>query len=122
MRAQWEQVAADLGLNFRPGLDGVLDSPRIQEMFARSVVGGDSRKASEVLTNPLLRSLLAKVFTGFITGVRDGFEVFLIPDFSDSSSSRSVEPHDLESGDLNGDGIGDLVALCQDKLLIYLGE
>lgn len=51
-----------------------------------------------------------------------GFEVFLITDFSDSSSSRAVEPHDLESGDLNGDGIGDLVALCQDKLLIYLGE
>ena len=50
------------------------------------------------------------------------FEVFQVTDFADSSSTRTVEPHDLDTGDLNGDGIGDLVALCQDKLLIYLGE
>jgi hypothetical protein len=50
------------------------------------------------------------------------FEVFLISDFADVHSSRTTEPHDLESGDLNGDGIGDLVVLSQDKLLIYLGE
>jgi len=50
------------------------------------------------------------------------FEVFLVSDFADLGSSRGTEPHDLESGDLNGDGIGDLVALSQDKLLIYLGE
>jgi hypothetical protein len=50
------------------------------------------------------------------------FEVFLISDFADVRSSRTTEPHDLESGDLNGDGIGDLVLLSQDKLLIYLGE
>jgi hypothetical protein len=50
------------------------------------------------------------------------FEVFLVSDFADLGSSRGTEPHDLESGDLNGDGIGDLVALSHDKLLIYLGE
>ena len=50
------------------------------------------------------------------------FEVFLESDFSSQKSNRSTEPHDLASGDLNGDGKGDLVMLCQDKLLIYLGE
>jgi hypothetical protein len=50
------------------------------------------------------------------------FEVFLVSDFAALGGSRGTEPHDLESGDLNGDGIGDLVALSQDKLLIYLGE
>ncbi len=50
------------------------------------------------------------------------FEVFLISDFADVHASRTTEPHDLDSGDLNGDGIGDLVVLSQDKLLIYLGE
>ncbi len=50
------------------------------------------------------------------------FEVFLISDFADMHNTRTTEPHDIESGDLNGDGIGDLVVLSHDKLLIYLGE
>lgn len=50
------------------------------------------------------------------------FEVFLTSDFVNRKKNRGAEPHDVESGDLNGDGIGDLVVLSQDKLLIYLGE
>lgn len=50
------------------------------------------------------------------------FEVFLTSDFVDRKQNRGTEPHDVESGDLNGDGIGDLVVLSQDKLLVYLGE
>ncbi len=50
------------------------------------------------------------------------FEVFLTSDFVNRKQNRGTEPHDVESGDLNGDGIGDLVVLSQDKLLIYLGE
>jgi hypothetical protein len=50
------------------------------------------------------------------------FEVFLTSDFVERGKNRGIEPHDVESGDLNGDNIGDLVVLSQDKLLIYLGE
>ncbi|VGO20377.1 FG-GAP-like repeat-containing protein [Pontiella sulfatireligans] len=50
------------------------------------------------------------------------FEVYLTSDFANMGKTRGTEPHDVESGDLNGDGIGDLVVLSQDKLLIYLGE
>ena len=50
------------------------------------------------------------------------FEVYLTSDFVNRKQNRGTEPHDVESGDLNGDGIGDLVVLSQDKLLIYLGE
>ena len=49
------------------------------------------------------------------------FEVFLVSDFA-NQRGYGIEPHDLASGDLNGDGVGDLLVLCQDKLLIYLGE
>lgn len=50
------------------------------------------------------------------------FEVYLSSDFVNRKQNRGTEPHNLRSGDLNGDNIGDLVLLCQDKLLIYLGE
>lgn len=50
------------------------------------------------------------------------FEVYLSSDFINRKQKRGTEPHDVESGDLNGDGIGDLVILSQDKLLVYLGE
>ncbi|QHI69298.1 FG-GAP repeat domain-containing protein [Tichowtungia aerotolerans] len=50
------------------------------------------------------------------------FEVYLSSDFVERQQNRGTEPHNLRSGDFNGDNIGDLVLLCQDKVLIYLGE
>jgi hypothetical protein len=47
--------------------------------------------------------------------------VFLASDFT-ARENRNAEPHDIQSGDLNGDQIGDLVILSQDKLIVYLGE
>ncbi|MBN2686047.1 MAG: VCBS repeat-containing protein [Pontiellaceae bacterium] len=91
-------------------------------VYARDIKLGESLQPMVALVDTANRSIeIIKEQDGKL--VKElGFEVFLITDFSDTSSSRGVEPHDLESGDLNGDGIGDLIALCQDKLLIYLGE
>ncbi|OVE73383.1 hypothetical protein BVX94_04030 [bacterium B17] len=50
------------------------------------------------------------------------FEVYVDAGFSSRSKRYSREPRSVESGDLNGDKIGDLVLLVHDKLLIYLGE
>ncbi len=39
-----------------------------------------------------------------------------------AGESRALEPNSLASGDINGDGIYDLVILVHDRLLIYIGE
>lgn len=51
------------------------------------------------------------------------FKVFEVPTFvSERAAAILHEPHDLASGDINGDGICDLALLCQDRLLLYFGE
>ena len=39
-----------------------------------------------------------------------------------AGESRALEPNSLASGDINGDGIYDLIILVHDRLLIYIGE
>lgn len=50
------------------------------------------------------------------------FEVFQDPGFANQLSETVYEPHDIVSGDFNGDGVRDLALLVHDKLLLYLGE
>lgn len=42
--------------------------------------------------------------------------------FEASASQRGGEPRDFVPGDLNGDGLTDLVVLCHDRVLVYLQE
>lgn len=64
-----------------------------------------------------------------LVGFKDGklveelvFEIFQDAGFNEQSAENIYEPHDLSSGDFNGDNIRDLAVLVHDKLLIYLGE
>jgi hypothetical protein len=52
------------------------------------------------------------------------FEVFQDPGFNNrmQMSESIYEPHDLGTGDFNGDNIGDMAVLVHNKLIIYLGE
>ncbi len=50
------------------------------------------------------------------------FEVFQDAGFNEQTAESIYEPHDLSSGDFNGDNIRDLAVLVHDKLIIYLGE
>ncbi|MDA3799958.1 MAG: VCBS repeat-containing protein [Kiritimatiellae bacterium] len=50
------------------------------------------------------------------------FPVFLRSDMVGPVNSRVTEPHDVVSGDVNGDGYDDVILLVHDKLLIYPGE
>jgi hypothetical protein len=90
--------------------------------YAKAVRLGKPPRPMIALSDPANRSME-------LISLSDGalkkellFEVFLSSDFAKRQQTRGNEPHDIESGDLNGDDIGDLVILCQDKLLIYLGE
>jgi hypothetical protein len=52
------------------------------------------------------------------------FEVFQDPGFSNQiqMAESMYEPHDLGTGDFNGDNIQDMAVLVHDKLILYLGE
>lgn len=64
-----------------------------------------------------------------LVGFKDGklveelvFEIFQDAGFNEQSAENIYEPHDLSSGDFNGDNIRDMAVLVHDKLIIYLGE
>ena len=96
------------------------DNPKLA--YAKLVRLGSPQRTMIALIDPANRSieLVSQHDEGLKTEL--AFEVFLTSDFADQARSRGTEPHDVECGDLNGDGINDLVVLSQDKLLIYLGE
>ncbi|MBT8045851.1 MAG: hypothetical protein KJN67_01675, partial [Pontiella sp.] len=90
--------------------------------YAKHVELGSPPQAMVAMVDPANRTIeIARRNNGDLINELV-FEVFLTSDFADVGRSRGTEPHDLESGDINGDGTGDLVALVHDKLLIYLGE
>ncbi|MDE0837729.1 MAG: VCBS repeat-containing protein [Kiritimatiellae bacterium] len=50
-------------------------------------------------------------------------EVFQVSAFSNGgAATAATEPHAVAAGDVNGDGISDLITLVHDKLIIYPGE
>jgi hypothetical protein len=50
------------------------------------------------------------------------FAAFLKSDMVGPATAHSTEPHDITSGDINGDGLSDMILLTHDKLIIYPGE
>ncbi len=52
------------------------------------------------------------------------FEIFQDPGFNNrmQMTESIYEPHDLGTGDFNGDNIRDMAVLVHNKLIIYLGE
>ncbi len=72
------------------------------------------------LTDTRNRSLEIVERSGRKLAERLAFEVFEDPGFA--AERGGMEPREAASGDINGDGIGDLALLAHDKLIIYLGE
>lgn len=90
--------------------------------YAKAVKLGSPPRPMVALVDPANRAIELISQTDGELKKELSFEVYLTSDFVNRKKNRGSEPHDVESGDLNGDGIGDLVVLSQDKLLIYLGE
>ncbi|WP_372846321.1 FG-GAP repeat domain-containing protein [Pontiella sp.] len=90
--------------------------------FAKLVRLGSPARPKIALIDPSNRAVEILDQENGALEMQLAFEVFLTSSFADTGKNRGTEPHDIESGDLNGDGIGDLVVLAHDKLLIYLGE
>jgi hypothetical protein len=112
------------GIRLTPVAEAEYISPSENPMlaYAKAVKLGSPPRPMIALVDPANRSIeLVSQSEGQLKNELV-FEVFLTSDFVNRKQNRGTEPHDLESGDLNGDGIGDLVVLSQDKLLIYLGE
>jgi len=112
------------GTHLAPVSEAEYVSPSENPMlaYAKAVKLGTPPRPMVALVDPANRAIE-------LISIADGelkkellFEVYLTSDFVNRKQNRGTEPHDVESGDLNGDGIGDLVVLSQDKLLIYLGE
>ena len=90
--------------------------------YAKTVMLGSPPRPMIALIDPANRAIELISMTDGELKKEMLFEVYLISDFINRKQNLGNEPHALASGDLNGDAIGDLVILCQDKLLIYLGE
>jgi len=90
--------------------------------YVKSVMLGSPPRPMMAIIDPANRAIELVSQDGGALKKELIFQVFLTSDFGARSKRRGTEPHDVESGDLNGDNIGDLIVLSQDKLLIYLGE
>lgn len=94
--------------------------PRFTHVFPAGVGRGRPVLAAVDGANNTVELLEAK--NGALAN-RLTFKVFEAPNLISTREPAFVhEPHDLASGDLNRDGILDIVMLCQDRLIIYFGE
>ncbi|MBF0529975.1 MAG: hypothetical protein HQK55_12040 [Deltaproteobacteria bacterium] len=86
-RNDWVALAKELGLEFKPGIDDLLESPSLQKMVAPELGIKDLSQAMKMLANPMVHSLLSKIFLGAATGFYQDLEFILYR--GSSTSTRS---------------------------------
>jgi hypothetical protein len=86
----WRKLTAELGFEFKEGISAFLDSPTLRRIAAEEMNQKDIRQAESMLRNPMVQTILAKVFMGTASGRYRDYEYALFHSSSrGGSGSRS---------------------------------
>ena len=86
---EWLQLSAELGFEFKDGVNPFLDSPTLRRFAAEEMNQKDLRQAENLLRNPMVQTILAKIFMGTASGRYRDYEYALFH----SSSKGGSESH-----------------------------
>lgn len=73
IKEQYQELARQLGLTFKEGINGLLESKVLQKLEDQMI----APEVPEFLKNDLIQKLLASVFLGMATGTYHGYEFFV---------------------------------------------
>lgn len=97
LKDQYQALAEQLGLKYKPGIDAILSSEAMKRQIVYSSGNAMSlqqlqsvQKATEIFQNPLIKKLLEKLFPGFVTGNYRDHEVFIYPRSEGKRSAYSM--------------------------------
>lgn len=89
VREEWRRLAQDMNFEFKEGIRAFLESPSLQRIAASELNSKQVQKASQFLSNPMVQSLLSKIFIGAATGFYRDFEFALLRTTRSSGSGGS---------------------------------
>ena len=75
----WRKLTAELGFEFKEGVNAFLDSPTLRRFAAEEMNQKDIRQAESMLRNPMVQTILAKVFMGTASGRYRDFRICPVP-------------------------------------------
>ncbi len=87
-RQRWSDLAEELGLTFKPGVRGMLES-KLADRIARQQ-GQDPDQLAAVMNNGLLMAVLEKVFLGVAIGNYRDYELYVYRNNRSNSSTPSA--------------------------------
>ncbi|MBW2524882.1 MAG: hypothetical protein JRI23_11930 [Deltaproteobacteria bacterium] len=87
-RQQWTQLADELGLAFKPGVRGMLESKIAGRIAAQQ--GQDPAQIAKVMQNPLIMGVLERVFLGVAMGTYRDYEFFVYRNSKSHSDSSTT--------------------------------
>lgn len=82
-KEKWQQLAVELGFEFKTGIRAFLESPTVLKLFE----GRQLPKNPALLQNPMVQMMIEKVFMGTVTGFYRKFEFYLLRGSKGSSST-----------------------------------